>query len=50
MCEFSAEEADYESAFFDLKAACEYDEEDRDEETAKLSQIILDEAYEVVEE
>ncbi len=49
VCEFSGEEADYEAAFHDLVAASEYSEEDRDEETAKLAQVILDEAFEVVE-
>ena len=49
VCEFSGEEADYVAAFHDLVAASEYSEEDRDEETAKLAQVILDEAFEVVE-
>ena len=49
VCEFSAEEADYTAAYYDLKEASEYSGEDRDEETAKLAQVILDEVYEVAE-
>jgi tetratricopeptide (TPR) repeat protein len=50
VCEFSNDPVDYESAYFDLLAAVEYDEEDRDEETAALAESILEQAYKVIEE
>ena len=50
VCEFSNDPADFESAYYDLLAAAEYNEEDRDEDTALLAKAILDDAYEVVEE
>ena len=50
VCEFSNDPVDYQSAYFDLLAAVEYDEEDRDEETAALAESILEQAYEVIEE
>lgn len=41
VCEFSKEEADYQSALEDLVAAYEYEGEDRDEETASMAEEFL---------
>ena len=50
VCEFSLEEPDYEGTFNDLKAAIEYDEEDRNEETAQMATELINQLFEIKEE
>ncbi len=50
VCEFSLEEPDYEGTFNDLKAAIEYDEEDRDEETVQMATELINQLFEIKEE
>ena len=50
VCEFSLEEPDHEGTFNDLKAAIEYDEEDRNEETAQMATDLINQLFEIKEE
>ncbi len=45
VCELSGDTVDIKAAYYDLKAAAEYEGEDRDEETAALAKSVLDAAY-----
>ena len=47
VCELSGENVEIKAAYYDLKAAVEYEGDDRDEETAELAKAIMDTAYTV---
>jgi tetratricopeptide (TPR) repeat protein len=49
VCKISQEEPDYEGTFNDLKAAIEYDEEDRNEETAQMATELINRLFEIKE-
>ena len=49
VCKISQEEPDYEGTFNDLKAAIEYNEEDRNEETAQMATELINQLFEIKE-